>query len=292
MGTAVPGVPREPSTVPGPVPDVGWIHGSPSAKHNQDPPLQVHVHDERTVVMRQNMAVNYEGPFLFLLFGDERAVLLDTGATREPEWFPLRRTVDTLVEGWLRWNPRDRYQLIVLHTHAHGDHVAGDAQFADRPCTTVVQADRDHAWGFLGLGDDLDETVQLDLGGRVLEIIASPGHHESAVTCFDPHTGWLLTGDTVYPGRLYVADRVAFAATIDRLVRFSERREVSAVVGCHIEMTQQPGVDYPVRTTYQPNEPALGMTVDQLRAVRAAVTKVGGRPGRHVFTDFIIEPVG
>jgi hypothetical protein len=27
------------------------------------------------------MAINYEAPFMFLLFGDARAVLIDTGAT-------------------------------------------------------------------------------------------------------------------------------------------------------------------------------------------------------------------
>ena len=33
----------------------------------------------------------------------------------------------------------------------------------------------------------------------MLECFASPGHHEAAVTFYDPHTGILLTGDTVYP---------------------------------------------------------------------------------------------
>ncbi|MEV0732178.1 hypothetical protein [Polymorphospora sp. NPDC050346] len=61
--------------------DVRWIHGSESARHNTDPEIQVHAYDAHTVILRQNMAVNYEAPFLFLLFGNDRAVLLDTGAT-------------------------------------------------------------------------------------------------------------------------------------------------------------------------------------------------------------------
>ena len=48
--------------------------------------------------------------------------------------------MDQLVEQWLDKHPRDAYGLLVLHTHAHGDHVAGDAQFADRPDTLVVDA--------------------------------------------------------------------------------------------------------------------------------------------------------
>ncbi|WP_224283368.1 hypothetical protein [Streptomyces sp. LS1784] len=78
--------------------DVRWIHGSPSAKHNTDPDIQVHEYDEHTVILRQNKAVHYEAPFLFLLFGTERAVLIDTGATAEAAYFPLRATVDELVE--------------------------------------------------------------------------------------------------------------------------------------------------------------------------------------------------
>ena len=47
------------------------------------------------------MAVHYEAPFMFLLFGGSRALLLDTGATADPRFFPLRRTVDAIIDGWL-----------------------------------------------------------------------------------------------------------------------------------------------------------------------------------------------
>ena len=53
-------------------------------------------------------------------------------------------------------------------------------------------------------------------------------------------------------------------------------------------MTRQPGIDYPVRTTYQPDEPPLQMTVGQLRDVRAAIAAIGDRPGLHAFADFVI----
>ncbi|MEU6238495.1 MBL fold metallo-hydrolase [Kitasatospora sp. NPDC047058] len=268
--------------------DVRWIHGSESSKHNTDPEIQVHHYDEHTVILRQNKAVNYEAPFLFLLFGDERAVLIDTGATADPASFPLRRVVDGLVADWLARHPRPGYRLLVLHSHGHGDHVAGDAQFADRPDTVLVDAGLDTVRAFLGLGDDPAEPAALDLGGRVLSCLASPGHHEAAVTYYDPYTGFLLTGDTVYPGRLYIADWDAFVATIDRLIAFAADHPVGHVLGCHIEMTTEPGVDYPIRYTYQPDEPPLQMTVAQLHDIRRALAEVAGRPGRHVFDDFLI----
>ncbi|MGW6917033.1 MBL fold metallo-hydrolase [Kitasatospora sp. NPDC054939] len=270
--------------------DVRWIHGSESAKHNTDPDIQVHHYDEHTVILRQNKAVNYEAPFLFLLFGNDRAVLLDTGATAEPEYFPLRRVVDGLVADWLAARRRspEGYGLLVLHTHGHGDHRAGDGQFADRPDTLVVDPGLADITGFLGLGPDPDRPASLDLGGRVLECFAGPGHHEAAVVYYDPYTGFLLTGDTVYPGRLYIEDWDAYTATVDRLIAFAATREVSHVLGCHIEMSDRPGVDYPIRWTYQPDEPPLQMTVGQLHDIRAALTEVDGRRGRFPYPDFVI----
>ncbi|WP_081937653.1 MBL fold metallo-hydrolase [Streptosporangium roseum] len=268
--------------------DVRWIHGSPSAKHNTDPDIQVHAYDEHTFILRQNMAINYEAPFLFLMFGSTRAVLIDTGATASAEFFPLRRVVDDLIGRWLAGHPRDGYTLLVLHTHAHRDHIAGDGQFSDRPDTVVVGADLNSSRKYFGFSDDLGRTAQIDLGDRVLECLATPGHHEAAVTFYDPHTGFLLTGDTVYPGRLYVEDWSAFGRTVDRLIEFAGTRPVTHVLGCHIEMTGEPGVDYPVLTTYQPDEPPLQMTVGQLRDIREAIDAIGDRPGRHAFPDFII----
>lgn len=276
------GVPR-----PGDL-EVAWIHGSESAKHNTDPEIQVHAYDEHTFILRQNMAVNYEAPFVFLLFGNTRAVLIDTGATASAEFFPLRRVVDGLVDTWLAAHPRAGYGLLVLHTHPHGDHVAGDAQFAGRPRTEVVDAGQDSAWAYFGFTDDDGGPAEVDLGGRVLRCWPSPGHDRAAVTFYDPYTGFLLTGDTVYPGRLYIHDWPAFVRSIDGLLRFCAEHPVSHVLGCHIEMAGEPGVDYPVLTTYQPDEPPLQMSVDQLRELREAIDVVGGRAGRHAFPGFVL----
>ena len=113
--------------------DVRWIHGSRSARRNTDPKIQVHAYDAHTFVLRQSKAVHYEAPFLYLLCGNDRALLLDTGATADPAAFPLRDTVDGILRDWLAAHPREPYQLVVAHTHGHGDHVAADAQFAGLP---------------------------------------------------------------------------------------------------------------------------------------------------------------
>ena len=110
------------------------------------------------------------------------------------------------------------------------------------------------------------------------------------MTFYDPWTQILFTGDTVYRGRLYIVDWAAFSRSIDRLIEFCDTHPVSHVIGCHIEMSREPGVDYPVRTTYQPDEPPLEMTVAHLHAIRAALDEVGPEPVQRAFDEFILWP--
>jgi hydroxyacylglutathione hydrolase len=91
--------------------------------------------------------------------------------------------VDDLAEDGLGRHPRPDCHLLVLHTHAHGHHVAGDGQFSDRPDTTLVGADLRSAWRYFGFDEDPEAVVHVDLGGRLLECLATPGHHEAASPC-------------------------------------------------------------------------------------------------------------
>jgi glyoxylase-like metal-dependent hydrolase (beta-lactamase superfamily II) len=122
----------------------------------------------------------------------------------------------------------------------------------------------------------------------VLDVTGIPGHHATSLAVFDPWTGFLLTGDTVYPGRLYGFDMPTFVTSMDRLVDFAAERPVTHVMGCHIEMSRTPGRDYPMGTRYQPDEPPLQMSVAQLGAVRDATHAAAARPGVHVHDDFIV----
>jgi len=272
--------------------NVSWIHGSPAPKYNIDPDIAVHACDEHTYILRQNMAVSYEAPFLFLLFGRDRALLLDTGATANPEYFPLRRTVDEIMDRWLAEHPRPAgYGLVVLHTHSHGDHTAADGQFVDRPDTQLVGAKRADAWPYFGFDATPEAVHELDLGGRVLDCFATPGHHEAAVTFYDRYTRLLFTGDTVYPGRLYVFDWPAFVDSIDRLAQWCSDHPVSYLLGCHIEMTTSPGEDYPVGWTYQPDEPPLQLRPEHLEQLRGTLAQHDRRPGRYVLPQMIVTPV-
>ncbi|MGC4110139.1 MAG: MBL fold metallo-hydrolase [Nocardioides sp.] len=217
-------------TAPGDL-DVRWIHGSASRKRQTDPEWQVHHYRDDTVILRQSKDANFEAAFVYLLFGAERAILFDTGSTSDDG---LRREVDTLVAGWLADHPAASYQLVVAHTHAHGDHIAGDATFADRADTVVVGTTADDVQAFFGFTSWPQQVVDFDLGGRRLEITGIPGHEPASIATYDERSGLLLTGDSVYPGRIYVRDFPAFVDSLQRLVALAETHEVSHVLGCHI----------------------------------------------------------
>jgi glyoxylase-like metal-dependent hydrolase (beta-lactamase superfamily II) len=268
--------------------DVRWIHGSPRRKPNNDPPIQVHRYDPHTYVLRQSKAINAEAPFLYLLFGNDRAVLFDTGAVKKAAGNPLRETVDGVIDSWLAEHPREDYHLVVAHTHGHLDHVAGDGQFADRPATTVVDRELEAVQAFFGLTTWPDQVVEFDLGGRVLDLTGTPGHHRASLTIYDRWSGFLLTGDNVLPGRIYAFDFPVYLDSMERTVEFARTREITHVLGCHIEMTRRPGRDYPLGCAYQPDEPPLQMTVQQLVAVRDAALSIKDEPGAHTFDDFLI----
>ena len=265
--------------------DVRWIHGSRSRRHPTDPPWQVHRYRDDTVIMRQSKDANFEAPFTFLLFGRHRALLLDTGAVPDRA---LRDTVDDLVADWVAGHPDPDYELVVAHTHAHGDHIAGDASFADRPSTVLVGTSPDDVQELFGFDRWPAQIVEYDLGDRRLEVTGIPGHQPASIAVYDGATGLLFTGDSVYPGRIYVRDFPAFLDSMNRLVDLAAAREVTHVLGCHIEMTRTPRRDYFFGSRYQPDEPPLQMTPEQLRSLRDAAVSVADKPGVHRFDDFVL----
>ena len=85
-------------------------------------------------------------------------------------------------------------------------------------------------------------------GDRIIDVLAIPGHQPAHLAYYDRKTAILLTGDHLYPGRLYVSDFPAYLASTRRLVEFTATRPVAHILGCHIEQSTTPFVDYPVGT--------------------------------------------
>lgn len=262
-----------------------WIHGSRDCAENRDPPIQVLEVDADTYVLRQNKCVHFEGPFIYVLFGRHTVFIQDTGATADPARFPLYETIQGLIQ---RRGTRDM-KILVTHSHSHGDHVAADGQFRGKPGVTLVEPGAAGVRAYFEFDRWPEGEAVIDLGGRRLIVQPGPGHQDEALIVYDSHTRWLLTGDSVYPGRLYVKDWQAFRASVRKMLRFADTHPVSAVMGTHIELSST-GEQYPAGTTYQPDEASLPMTPQDLRQLDELLRQAGDQPKEIVTRRFVVSP--
>ena len=252
-----------------------------------DPKFQVHEYNPDLVILRESGCTNYEKPFLYLIFGSDKVLMLDTGAGRMVD---VASVVQQVVGAWLARNHRDALPLVVAHTHAHGDHIAGDAQLRALPGATVVGLKPADVQAFFGIANWPQDAATYDLGGRVLDILPIPGHEPSSIAVYDRRTGLLFTGDSLYPGRLYVADAAAYTQSIQRLVDFTRGKIVTHILGNHIEEARTPYLDYPVGSKYQPDEHALELGRAHLLELNDALQTMHGAVVRLAMRDFTIWP--
>jgi len=269
----------EPGTFP-----AKWITGGPDC--SQVPKWQVHQYNPDLYIIRESGCTNYEKPFLYLLFGKDRAMLQDTGAGETN----VGEIVSQTIAEWCKRNGRESIPLLVTHSHGHGDHISGDKQFIGKPGVTVVPLSVEGTQAAFGIKTWPTDLGSVDLGGRVLDVIPIPGHQPFGVTYYDRRTGILFTGDTLYPGRLYVSDAPAFVASIQRLVDFTKDKPVAHVLGCHIEEARTPFLDYPVGTKYQPDEHVLELSHANLVELNEALKPMNGNVVRYALRDFTIWP--
>ncbi|MDB5395836.1 MAG: beta-lactamase-like protein [Rhodospirillales bacterium] len=262
-----------------------WIAGT----KNPEPEMQVQRVDADTFVIRQSVETNAEAPFLYLLFGTDRVLLEDTGAGG----LMVKPTIDKVIAGWLAEKGRKSIPLVVAHSHSHGDHIAGDGEFAGDPNVTVVGLKPEDVAAFFKIKSWPTDIVAFDLGGRILNIIPTPGHEPAAIMIYDPKTRWLLSGDSLYPGRLYVklGQFHTFRDSIDRVASFTKPLKVSWLMGTHIEMTTRPGEDYPIHTASHPNERALELPYSRLSDLQNSLDHMGEFPKLDVHGDFIFYPL-
>ena len=280
------GAPAEPRVEAGVLP-AKWMTGGP--KCMELPAWQIHEYNPDFFILRQSGCIHYEKPFLYLIFGRDKALLEDTGAGQ----IDTAAVVMDLVAKWSTRNNRTApVPLIVVHSHAHGDHTAGDAGFKNLPNVQLVAATVPELQKAFGLAKWPADTAAIDLGGRIVDLLPIPGHDAASIALYDRQTGILLTGDSFYPGRLYVgeAEFPAFVASHQRMVDFTRDKPVAHILGTHIEQTNTPFVDYPRGTVYQPDEHVLELTRGVLLELNDALTQLNGKLQRVVLRDVILSP--
>lgn len=157
----------------------------------------------------------------FLIVGQQRALLLDTGA--EPcDLMGMIREITPLP-------------LVVLNTHGDGDHTANNNQFRD------IHAHPNEFATIRRFRPDLTSTLHpitelsaFDLGDRVLHVIETPGHTPGSICLLDRKNRILFSGDTLSYGPVFLGgDHRDIHAYRDTLVKLMTMGGFDTIYPCH-----------------------------------------------------------
>ncbi|HJW37116.1 MAG TPA: MBL fold metallo-hydrolase [Candidatus Udaeobacter sp.] len=256
--------------------DVRWNEGAADCNATPQDPLQVHKYEPQTFILRQSPCADFEANFIYLLIGSEKALLIDTGAVADPKAMPLAKTILEMLPD----TGDKKLPLLVAHTHRHLDHRAGDPQFASLPAVQVVPFDLEGVRAFYGFNDWPNGTAHLDLGGRTVDVIPTPGHNQTHVAFYDDRTGILFSGDFLLPGRLLIEDTAAYHESALRVIDFLKTRPLTHILGGHIELNAA-GRAYRFGSHYHPNEHRLELARADLTGLPPALERFNGLYARY-----------
>src|SRR5216684_6438944 len=178
----------------------------------------------------------------YLIIGRDKALLFDTGMGISN----IQAVVAELT----------KLPVTVLNSHTHNDHVGDNWRFSDvygmdtdftranaRGSKDDAQAELapDELCGSLPTGFDaksyavkpfhithrLHDGDKIELGGRTLKVIGTPGHTPDEIALLDEKNGLLFTGDSFYLRPIYLyrpeTDLDAYVASMQRLAAMAPR---------------------------------------------------------------------
>ncbi|MFC1728936.1 MBL fold metallo-hydrolase [candidate division KSB1 bacterium] len=183
----------------------------------------------------------FEEAISYLVLGNDRAILIDTGTGIGD----LRKVVEELTT----------LPVTVVNTHAHYDHIGDNHQFEEiaiynnpvainRLLEGVSNEDLQRnirptllwkglpeefdpaTWTIPSVEPNylLDEGTVIDLGGRSLEVIYTPGHSPGEICLLDRANRLLFTGDMFFPGPLYAfGDDVDIDVYVESFKKLNDR---------------------------------------------------------------------
>lgn len=275
-----------------------WKSGGPNCL--TVPNWQVQEYNEDFYILRESGCLNPEKPFLYLIFGENKALLEDTGVARTApdangeKVIPTASVIMDLLGQWAKRKKHAPASLVVIHSHAHGDHIAADKQFQAMPNVQFIAATPAEVQKAAGIKNWPTDLGQIDLGKRIIDVIPIPGHEAASIALYDRWTGNILTGDSLYPGLLSLdqANLATFAASVQRLADFASEHLIAHVLGTHIEQKAQPYLDYGRGTVYQSEEHPLELTRAHIFELNEAFKSLNGTLKEVATPDFTIVARG
>ena len=227
----------------------------------------------------------------YLIVGDEKAagdkaLLFDTGMGIS--------NIQAVVAGLTK------LPVTVVNSHTHNDHVGDNWRFNDiygmdtdftranaRGSKADAQAELapGEICGALPAGFDakayatkpfhithwLHDGDKIDIGGRTLKVIATPGHTPDAIALWDEKNGLLFTGDSFYLGPIYLyrpeTDLDAYVASVQKL----------AAMAPHLQLL------LPAHNTPVADPSYLPKVVSAMQQVRRGEVKPVVKDGKHEY---------
>jgi len=187
-----------------------------------------------------------ERNFSYLIVGEKRALLFDSG-------FGIGQ-IDVVAR------KLTSLPVLVLNSHTHYDHVGGNHAFSTiLGMDTAYTHNSEHGYPNSMMGpmiapgsicpplpegvtpanyfvqpfritDFVTDGQIIDLGGTQLEVIATPGHTPDAVCVLDRANRQLFTGDTFYPGQIWLwvpeTDFDAYRKSIEKITKLIDSVDV------------------------------------------------------------------
>jgi glyoxylase-like metal-dependent hydrolase (beta-lactamase superfamily II) len=187
----------------------------------------------------------FEEVISYLIVGSQKAILFDTGMGIS--------NIKAVIEGLTK------LPISVVNSHTHNDHVGDNWRFSDvygmptdfartnaKGSTADAQAELapGQICGTLPTGFDpksyrtkafhishrLHDGERIDLGGRTLEVLTTPGHTPDSIILLDEQNGLLFTGDTFYPGPIYLyrpeTDLDAYVVSVKKMAGLASRLQL------------------------------------------------------------------
>jgi glyoxylase-like metal-dependent hydrolase (beta-lactamase superfamily II) len=195
----------------------------------------------------------------YLIVGTKQALLFDTGLG-----------IGNIKAIVARLTSRP---IVVFNSHTHDDHVGGNWQFPfiygmdtafTRASAKGSRADaqaeisKDQLCGAPPKGFDpakystkpwkislfVHNGFKVNLGGRTIEIISTPGHTPDSISLIDRASGLLFTGDTFYPGEIWLyrpeTDLPEYLESLRKLAAMAP--QIKLVLGAHNVPVAQPSI--------------------------------------------------
>ncbi len=157
---------------------------------------------------------------------------------------------------------------LILTTHHHGDHTAGNLALKAATGCRVIGAAADRA-RIPGLDQAVQEGERVMVGKAAGEVMATPGHTSGHISYWFSEAKALFCADTLFSlgcGRLLEGDARQMWASLQKLLALPD----DALVYCGHEYTES---NARFALTVDPDNPALQARAEEVHRLRAA-----GRP--------------